>query len=210
MNDSGAILCQISSFKDMLDQVNEEIEASIQITREIESEMVKCGEIECALAARESELMKVTYTLQSEITGLITVASDSRNSLKVMEDVVHCLQMKRDETFKILNNKREGFITSCLDFQKSINSRENDEVKPMLSEKEFLEHEVHILDKKNNILANSMSAFVEEIVEDIQDSISALQVEMQSGNIENEKLLKDIAELKTTLLSTISLSNDDW
>lgn len=67
---------------------------------------------------------------------------------------------------------REGFITSCLDFQKSINSRENDELKPLLSEREFLEHEVHILDKKNNIFASSVSAFVEEIVEDIHNSIS--------------------------------------
>ncbi|KAM3267755.1 hypothetical protein P3S67_032173 [Capsicum chacoense] len=55
MEDSGAILCQISSFKDMLDQVNEEIEANIQVTREIESKIVKCTEIETALAARESE-----------------------------------------------------------------------------------------------------------------------------------------------------------
>ncbi|GMQ11216.1 hypothetical protein CsSME_00053936 [Camellia sinensis var. sinensis] len=73
MEDSGAILCQISSLKDMLDQVNEEIEAGIQITREIESEIVKCSEVESALAVRESELMKMVYMLDFEISGLIAV-----------------------------------------------------------------------------------------------------------------------------------------
>lgn len=97
MDDSGAILCQISQLKDMLDkvplyinicmheciynvrefgwicrfQVNEEIEANIQITREIESEIVKCTETEVALLARQSELMKTAYTLQFEISGLM-------------------------------------------------------------------------------------------------------------------------------------------
>nr|KAJ0184895.1 hypothetical protein LSAT_V11C900484100 [Lactuca sativa] len=57
-DDSGAILCQLSALKDMLDQVNDEIEANFQITREIESEIVKCSEFERALASSESELMK--------------------------------------------------------------------------------------------------------------------------------------------------------
>jgi hypothetical protein len=55
--------------------VNEEIEANIQITREIESEIVKCSEIESAFAARESELTKTLYVSQFEINGLATVTS---------------------------------------------------------------------------------------------------------------------------------------
>lgn len=34
---------------------------------------------------------------------------------------------------------------------------------------------------------------------------AALHLEIQSGKLENEKLLKDINELKATLLSTISM-----
>lgn len=53
--------------------MNEEIESNIQITREIESEIVKCSEIESSLAARESELTKTLYVTQFEINGLATV-----------------------------------------------------------------------------------------------------------------------------------------
>uniref|UniRef100_A0A1J3CCZ8 Uncharacterized protein n=1 Tax=Noccaea caerulescens TaxID=107243 RepID=A0A1J3CCZ8_NOCCA len=75
MDDSGAILCQISIYKDMLDQVNSEIEANIKVTREIESEMVKCSEIESNLSAKESELTRSLLASQFEIRGLISVAS---------------------------------------------------------------------------------------------------------------------------------------
>lgn len=40
----------------------------------------------------------------------------------------------------------------------------------LLSEKELLENENHLLDKNNNALKNSMSAFVEEILEDLHNS----------------------------------------
>ncbi|VFQ67099.1 unnamed protein product [Cuscuta campestris] len=77
MDDSGAFLCEISLLKDMLDKVNEEIEANIQITREIESEIVKCDESEASLLARESELMKTAYMQQFEINGLKSVTDVS-------------------------------------------------------------------------------------------------------------------------------------
>lgn len=76
MDDHGAILCQIVSFKDMLDQVNEEIERSIQVTREIQSEIDKCKDVENALSAKESELTKMVYILNFEIRGLLTVAGE--------------------------------------------------------------------------------------------------------------------------------------
>ncbi|XP_059643401.1 uncharacterized protein LOC132285248 [Cornus florida] len=205
MDDSGAILCQISSLKGMLDQVNEEIEANIQITREIESEIVKCAEIETALAVRESELMKMIYFAEFEINGLMAVTDVSRSSEKLIGEELCCLRMKRDEILKRMKDKREGFTTSCLDFQRNIDKGENDELGTLLSEKESLENEVLLLNKKNHALQNSMKAFVEEILEDLRSSNSALHVEIQYGNLENQKLIEDINELKSTLLSAISI-----
>ncbi|CBI15419.3 uncharacterized protein LOC100247533 isoform X1 [Vitis vinifera] len=208
MEDSGAILCQISSIKDMLDLVNQEIEVNIQITREIESDIVKCTDIEGGLNARESELTKMVYVSQFEIDGLNSVAADSRTSVIFLEKQICSLRMKRDEILKRMNTKREGFTTFCLDFQKDIDKGENDELRTLLSDKEFLENEIHLLEKKNNALRNSMLDFVEEILEDLHSSSSALLVEIQSGNWEHAKLLKDIDYLKATLLSTISIDND--
>ncbi|XP_050376646.1 uncharacterized protein LOC126794044 [Argentina anserina] len=85
MEDSGAILCQISSLKAMLDQVNEEIEANIQITWEIESEIVKCSEFENALAAKYSDLTKTLYVSQFELIRLVSVTKDLRSSVDNLE-----------------------------------------------------------------------------------------------------------------------------
>ncbi|KAK6249620.1 hypothetical protein SCA6_003625 [Theobroma cacao] len=110
MEDSGAILYQISCLKDMLDQVNEEIEANIQITRELESEIVKLTEIEAALAIRESQLVKSLYISHFEVDGLLSVTADSRNSLKLLEEELTCLRAKRDEMLKRMENKR---LSTC-------------------------------------------------------------------------------------------------
>ncbi|KAJ9174077.1 hypothetical protein P3X46_017147 [Hevea brasiliensis] len=204
MDDSGVILCQISSLKDMLDQVNEEIEANIQVTREIESEIVKCTEYEYTLAARESELTKTIYVSQFEIIGLVSVTNESRKSAKLLEAELSSLRKKREETLKRMNNKREQFAMQCLEFQREIDKGENDELMKLLSEKEFFENEIRLLDQKNDVLKNSMLAFVEEVLQDLQDSNSALHVEIQNMNLENEKLLRDIDELKTMLLSNFN------
>ncbi|GMI76556.1 hypothetical protein like AT1G61415 [Hibiscus trionum] len=204
MEDSGAILYQISRLKEMLDQVNEEIESSIQVTREIESEMVKYTEFEAALTTRESQLTKSLYVSHFEIDGLLSVSADSRNSLKFLEDELSCLTTKRDEMRKRIEQKREGFTKLCLEFQREIDIGENNEMVSLLSEKERLEKEVHLLDKKNNAFRNSMSAFVEEVLEDLYASNAALRVEMQNGSQENEKLLRDIEDLERTIISTVA------
>ncbi|KAM3380312.1 putative protein isoform X2 [Capsicum galapagoense] len=201
MEDSGAILCQISSFKDMLDQVNEEIEANIQVTREIESKIVKCTEIETALAARESELTRTAYALQFEIAGLMKVHADSEASLKHLDEKICYLRRKRDEIHERINNRRDEFVASCLAFQNEVYVEDNDEIHTLLAEKERLQNEIHSLDKKNRALESSTAAFVEEVLEDLQQTVSALEVEIRCGNIENEKLLKNIDELKKTLSS---------
>ncbi|KAJ6676925.1 hypothetical protein OIU85_010135 [Salix viminalis] len=168
MDDSGAILCQISSLKDMLDQVNEEIEANIRITREIESEIVKCTEFEAALAARESDLTKTFYFSQFEINGLLSVAYESKKSVKLLEEEVCGLRKKKMEMPESMDDKREQFVMQCLEFQRDIDKGEN-EVVNLLSEKEFLENEFHLLDERNNALKNFMWAFMDETVQDLLD-----------------------------------------
>lgn len=71
---------------------------------------------------------------------------------------------------------REGFTTLCLEFQKDIDKGKNNELRPLLLEKEFLENEIHLLDKKNNGLKNSMLVFVEEILEELHNA--------NSGNVD--------------------------
>ncbi|KAL9375072.1 hypothetical protein Peur_031951 [Populus x canadensis] len=206
MDDSGAILCQISSLKDMLDQVNEEIEANILITREIESEIVKCTGFEADLAARESDLTKTLYFSQFEINGLLSVAYESKKSVKFLEEEICGLRKKKMEMLESMDDKREQFVMQCLEFQRDIDKGEN-EVVNLLSEKEFLENEIHLLDEKNNALKNLMLAFIDEIVQDLLDCNSALDVETQSRNHENEKLLKDIDVMKSMLHSSINHYN---
>ncbi|RAL49148.1 hypothetical protein DM860_017178 [Cuscuta australis] len=204
MDDSGAFLCEISLLKDMLDKVNEEIEANIQITREIESEMVKCDESEASLLARESELMKTAYMQQFEINGLKSVTANSTASHKLLEEELDSLRGKRDEIFTRMNVQREVFQRSCMDFQKNIGKQDNDEIGALLLEKACLEREVGSLNNRNSVLQNSMAAFVEEILEDLQNSIHALEIDIRIRDIEREKLTKEVDELKKTLLSTMS------
>ncbi|XP_020215286.1 uncharacterized protein LOC109799164 isoform X2 [Cajanus cajan] len=174
MEDSGAILAHISSLKEMLDQVNEEIEANIQITREIESSIVKCEEIEADFATREAELIKTSAMLQFDTVGYVTVAADFRASVSTLEKELCCLKMKRDEMVNKMNEKRENFTTLCLEFQREIDKREDCEVRTVLSEKDSLENEIQLLEKKNNVFKNSVLAFVEEILEDLHSSNSVM------------------------------------
>ncbi|CAE5962812.1 unnamed protein product [Arabidopsis arenosa] len=159
MEDSGAILCQISIFKDMLDQVNREIEANIQVSREIESEIRACSDMESTLSVKEAELTRSFLASQFEISGLISVTADSRNSLKLLEDEIHRLRSEHSELITRLTEKRAGFVNMCFRFQKEI---EGSESRNLLSEREFLENEVRIMEMKNIDVKNSILAYMED------------------------------------------------
>ncbi|KAK9748214.1 hypothetical protein RND81_02G043500 [Saponaria officinalis] len=206
MDDSGSILFQISTLKDMLDKVNDEIEANIQITRRIESDIVKCSEIETALATRESELLKLVYLSQFELCGLIAVTVNSRNSVAhLMEEISH-LRRKKEELSETLNKNRETFTVACSQFQGSIEGEQCNELRALLSEKESLEDEIYKLEQTHTNLKNSASERSMKILQDLHSSNSGLEAEIQRGNAENEQLVKQIAELRATLLSTV----DQW
>lgn len=208
MEDSGAILSHISSLKEMIDQVNEEIEAHIQVTREIESSIVKCEEMENHFATKEAELIGICGVLQFDTVGFVTVAAGFRESVSTLEKELCCLKNKRDDMVNRMDEKREEFTAHCLEFQREIDNRENCKVRTLLAEKYSLENEIQLLDEKNCVLKNSVLAFVEEILEDLHNSNSALEAEIQSKNWENERLLKDINELKTTMFSAFGSSDN--
>ncbi|KAJ4876347.1 hypothetical protein Rs2_41365 [Raphanus sativus] len=159
MEDSGAILCQISVYKDMLDQVNLEIEANIQVTREIESEIVKCSEMESAMSVKESELTRSFLASQYELTGLISVTADSKNSLKLLDDEIRRLRNEHSEILRKITEKREGFVKMCFEFQREICVDEDSEFR---SEREFLENQVRVLEEKNADVKNSILAYMED------------------------------------------------
>ncbi|XP_021731601.1 uncharacterized protein LOC110698468 [Chenopodium quinoa] len=210
MDDSGAILLQISTLKDMLDKVNDEIEANIQITREIESEIVKIEEIENALGARESELMKLIYLSQFELSGLITVTVNSRKSIAALTEEINAQRRKKDDLLDRLNKKRENFSMACVEFQKNIESEDCNKLRAMLLEKESLEDEIHKLDQTGNKFKVPVKALSEDMLEDLYRSNSALATEIQERQAENEQVLKEIEELRSILLSTISDVDDPW
>lgn len=60
------------------------------MTTEIESKIVKCTEIETALAARESELTRTAYALQFEIAGLMKVHGTYVGFIKLYVSFCFC------------------------------------------------------------------------------------------------------------------------
>ncbi|GMY37710.1 ATPase family AAA domain-containing protein 1-A, partial [Fagus crenata] len=130
--------------------------------------MVVC---KCRLVGREDKSGK-----DFEITGLAIITANSRTSLNLLEKELRWTRMRQDDMLKEINDKREGFTTLCLEFQKDINMGKDDELGALISEKELLENEIHLLDEKNNALKTSMLAFVEEILEDLHRSNSVTAV----------------------------------
>ncbi|URE13302.1 hypothetical protein MUK42_23070 [Musa troglodytarum] len=172
MEDSGAILREISSFKDMLDQVNEEIEKTIQRTREIESEILKLSEIEDGHIMTECELSKIITIRGFELEDSIQVAAISRASAESMERESGSLKINRDIIEKRISGKREKFILQCCEFQDDMTIAKNNKLRLLLSEKEALENEKQTVTKKITALENSTEELIEEILQEIHKSNS--------------------------------------
>ncbi|RRT64840.1 hypothetical protein BHE74_00057897, partial [Ensete ventricosum] len=88
--------------------VNEEIEKTIQRTREIESEILKLSEIEDGHIMRECELSKITTIRGFELEASIQVAGNdiSRASAESMERESGSLKINRDIIEKRISDKR--------------------------------------------------------------------------------------------------------
>ncbi|XP_064968026.1 uncharacterized protein LOC135614511 isoform X1 [Musa acuminata AAA Group] len=207
MEDAGAILREISSFKDMLDQVNEEIEKTIQRTREIESEILKLSEIEDGHTMRECELSKIITVRGFELEASIQVAAISRASAESMERESGSLKINRDIIEKRIYDKREKFILQCCEFQDDMTIAKNNELSRLLSEKKALENEKQTVTKKMTALENSTEELIEEILQEIHKSNSALDAEIHNQRSEYMRVIDDINDLRI-LLGSISSFED--
>ncbi|KAB5524752.1 hypothetical protein DKX38_022501 [Salix brachista] len=101
---------------------------------------------------------------------------ESKKSVKLLEEEICGLRKKEMEMPESMDDKREQFVMQCLEFQRDIDKGEN-EVVNLLSEKEFLENEFHLLDERNNALKNFMLAFMDETVQDLLDCNSGVDYE---------------------------------
>ncbi|KAK6925225.1 hypothetical protein RJ641_009551 [Dillenia turbinata] len=152
MEDSGAILSHISSLKSMLDQVNEEIEASTQTTGEIESEIVKCSEMENAFLVKETELTRKIYYAEYEICGLLHVAAIVEQCLNFQKKIdkggndelrTFLLQKEALENeVYLLDMKNKTLRNSMVDFMEEI-------LKDLQTSNSSLDVNVQALDLEN-------------------------------------------------------------
>ncbi|XP_042419882.1 uncharacterized protein LOC122008269 [Zingiber officinale] len=207
MEDSAGILRHISSFKDMLDLVNEEIEHTILRTREVDTEIAKLSEDQDNYAIREHGLaMKIT-SRNLELEALVQVATISKASVELMEKEIESLKQNKVNIEKRISNKREVFLFQCKKFQEEMTTSENDVLRLLLLEKEALENEKENLQKKITALENSTNEFIEEILQEIHMCNSALEAEINNLKSEHMIVLNDISDLRTLLESITSFED---
>ncbi|XP_039839034.1 uncharacterized protein LOC120699200 isoform X1 [Panicum virgatum] len=170
--DSGAILRHISSLKDMLDKVNEEIEQNIERTREIESEIVKHSETEKDYLDKESGLLKEISVAEFELNGLIQVAAAETDLLKVIEGNLEFQKVALNGIRKTLSDKMERFINESKGFQANMVKVSNEDLVILLKEKGLLDDESENLKTKINTIHSSSKEYIAEILDDVSTEIS--------------------------------------
>ncbi|CAL4892745.1 unnamed protein product [Urochloa decumbens] len=202
--DSGAILRHISSLKDMLDKVNEEIEQNIQRTREIESEIVKHSETEKHYLDKEYELTKEVSVAEFELNGLIQVAAAETDLLKVTEGNLEFQKVALNGIQKRLSDKMERFINASQGFQANMLGDSNEDLVFLLKEKSSLEDESENLRMKISTIHSSSKEYISEILEEVNTENSVLESELRYRICEYTDVLKDINNLKILFTSSNS------
>ncbi|CAN6347373.1 unnamed protein product, partial [Urochloa humidicola] len=203
-DDSGAILRHISSLKDMLDKVNEEIEQNIQRTREIESEIVKHSETEKHYLDKEYELTKEVSVAEFELNGLIQVAAAETDILKVTEGNWVFQKVTLNGIQKRLSDKMERFINESHGFQANMLGGSSEDLILLLKEKSSLEDESKNLKMKISTIHSSSKEYISEILEEVNTENSVLESELRYGISEYTDVLNDINNLKIMFTSSIS------
>ncbi|XP_066368789.1 uncharacterized protein [Miscanthus floridulus] len=187
--DYGAILRHISSLKDMVDKVNEEIEQNIQKTREIESEIVQHSETEKQYLNKESELTKEISVIEFELNGLIHVAAAESDLLKVAEGNLEFQKVAQDRIRKRLSDKMEKFINESMGFQANMLRSLSEHFVLLLNEKSSLEDESAKLKMKIDTIHSSSKEYIAEILEEVstENSDGFWNREMMSSSATRRK-----------------------
>ncbi|XP_078169961.1 uncharacterized protein LOC144564252 [Carex rostrata] len=202
MEDSAAILHQISSLKDMLDQVNEEIQQNIQKTREIESEIVKNSEIEKEYLTKECELQKSVLISEFELSGWIQVSGTGTTSLEALQTKVKSQKLNLGEIKRRFSEKMDNFTNECAQFQATV-IESSKEIASVVEEKKALQKEMLNLEQKINTYQNSTTDYMAEILEEIYRSCSVLEADLKHGIANYMSVLEDIHNLKIIFANTI-------
>ncbi|KAJ4731493.1 CAP-gly domain linker [Rhynchospora pubera] len=206
MEGSSAILLQISSLKDMLDQVNEEIEQNIQQTREIDSEIVKHSHVQKELLARECQLTKLVSLSEFELSGLLQLSGTEAASLELLETKIKLLKPNLVEIKRRSSDKMDKFTDECAQFQATV-IEDSKEMASLVEEKEALEKEMLNLELKINMLQNSTTDYIAEILDEILRACSVLEAELKHGVTKYKSVLEDINNLKVIFANTIGDQN---
>ncbi|XP_078432810.1 uncharacterized protein LOC144704306 isoform X2 [Wolffia australiana] len=193
--DSAVILREISMLKNMIDQVNEEIEENIQRTRHMESELLRYSEIEKVCQMREENLLKMVAGDEFELNNVLTVSE--------FKDELNAMKLRIQNMLKNIEEKREKFIAKCQKFQREIMSGDSAELCELLSVIDSLENEQQNLCSKVNLLKDSTAEFVEELLREIHSATVALEVRIKLTSSENTKVSQHIEDLKHLICSLI-------
>ncbi|KAL4178783.1 hypothetical protein AMTRI_Chr13g83990 [Amborella trichopoda] len=117
-------------------------------------------------------------------------------SLKHMEEEVMCLTSKREKMLNKITNDRQWlkFLKCDYDF--------------LFSKKDVLKCRILNLNNQINTLRDSTSTFIQEIIAGLRTTNFELQSNIGVGNLENEKLLKDIHELRSSLCAIKTIDDN--
>ncbi|WVZ92586.1 hypothetical protein U9M48_038636 [Paspalum notatum var. saurae] len=184
--DSGAILRHISSLKDMLDKVNEEIEQNIQKTREIESEIVKHSETEKHYLEKESELMKEVSIAEFELNGLIQFINESKGFQANM------LGSSNDNLVLLLKEKCSLEDESEI-LKMKINTIDS-------SSKEYIAEILEEVNTENSVLESELQYKISEYMDVLKD-IKNLKILFSSIYL---VMMKNTCKIATAILMTRS------
>ncbi|KAJ7523591.1 hypothetical protein O6H91_18G055600 [Diphasiastrum complanatum] len=118
-NKGASIIQQISTLKQQLDQINEDIEKEISATRCIESETIRYREKTKDALEEEKEWMRKVICNENLYTDLCATSVALKKSLGGIAENLATMEKTRIELDIQIERERNEFINHCKKFEKS-------------------------------------------------------------------------------------------